>query len=95
MADYGLPPEVNTLLTQFAGVKQHLWDTPQVKGAVKKAKKLVTDKHGKDVADEFDTKLAIARATACSSPSVMATLTSDSFQGASASKTRVRRASGL
>ena len=67
VADYGLPPEVNTLLTQFAAVKQHLWDTPQVKGAVRKAKKLVADKHGKDVEKEFDTKLDIARATACES----------------------------
>jgi len=67
VADHGLPPEVNTILTQFVNVKQHLWDTPQMQGAVKKAKKLVKDKHGKEVADEFATKLDIARATACES----------------------------
>ena len=67
VADHGLPPEVNTLLTQFTTVKQHLWDTPPVKTAVKKAKELVSKKHGKDVADEFETKLTIARATACES----------------------------
>ena len=65
--DHGLPPEVNTILTQFVSVKQHLWDTPQMQGAMKKAKKLVKDKHGKEIADEFTTKLDIARATACES----------------------------
>jgi hypothetical protein len=65
VADHGLPPEVNTILTQFTSVKQHIWDTPQIQGVIKKAKKLVKDKHGADVAREFETKLDIARATAC------------------------------
>lgn len=65
VADHGLPPEVNTMLTQFTSVKQHLWDTPQIQNVIKKAKKLVKDKHGADVAREFETKLDIARATAC------------------------------
>ena len=65
VADFGLPPDVNTMLTQFTGIKQHLWDTPQVQTVLKKAKKLVKDKHGEDVAKEFDTRLDIARATAC------------------------------
>ena len=62
--DYGLPPDVNSLVGRFTKIKQHMWDTPQVRTAVKKAKKLVADEHGKDVANKFQTQLDINRATA-------------------------------